>query len=75
MKKFLLALAMIGLTTVNAFAAETDFAIVDADGDGVVTMEEAVDAGWEWSDEDFMSADADGDGGLNAEEFEAATAE
>ncbi|MGB7285532.1 MAG: hypothetical protein WBC71_01235 [Salaquimonas sp.] len=72
MRKLLVAVALVAMTSVNAFAAEMDFSVVDADADSVVTMEEAVAAGWEWSDEDFSAADVDGDGGLNAEEFAAA---
>lgn len=73
MKKVLLAVTLLGVLASSVYAQETDFAAVDADGDGMVTMEEATAAGWSWSDEDFSTADADGDGGLNEEEFVAAT--
>lgn len=72
MKKIVLALVLAGATSVAAHAAEMDFATVDADGDGVVTLEEATAAGWEWTEEQFGVADTDGDGGLSAEEFAAA---
>lgn len=74
MKKFILALSLIGLGAFPALAQEADFATVDADGDGIVSMEEATAAGWTWTEDQFNAADADGDGGLNAEEFAAATA-
>ena len=74
MKKIVLALVVAGFASVAAQAAEMDFATVDADGDGVVTFEEATAAGWEWSEEQFDEADADGDGALNSEEFAAAAA-
>lgn len=73
MRKFVLALALVGLGAVPALAQETDFATVDADGDGLVSMNEAAAAGWNWSSDDFNAADTDGDGGLNADEFAAAT--
>jgi Ca2+-binding EF-hand superfamily protein len=74
MKTLIVALGLIGLVAVPAIAAEMDFAKVDADGDGMVTMEEATAAGWEWSAEEFTTADADGDGSLSEEEFAAAAA-
>ncbi|MCB1387398.1 MAG: EF-hand domain-containing protein [Nitratireductor sp.] len=75
MKKIVLALVVAGFASVAAQAAEMDFATVDADGNGSVSMEEATAAGWEWSEEEFNAADSDGDGGLNAEEFAAAAAQ
>lgn len=75
MKKIVVALALCGLVAAPAFAQETDFATVDADGNGSVTMEEAAAAGWEWTEDQFTTADANGDGGLDAEEFAAATSE
>ena len=79
MKRILLALAVAGFASLSAvalpaMAAETDFAVVDTDADGMVSLEEAMAAGWEWSEEQFGEADADGDGALNSEEFAAAAA-
>ena len=74
MKKFVLALSLVGLGIVPALAQEADFSTVDANGDGMVSMEEAANAGWTWSEDQFKAADTDGDGGLNADEFAAATA-
>jgi len=74
MKKFVLALSLIGLGVFPALAQEADFATVDSSGDGLVSMEEAGAAGWAWTEDQFKAVDADGDGGLNAEEFAAATA-
>lgn len=73
MKKFVVALTLSTILSSAAIAAEMDFAVVDADGDTLVSMEEASAAGWEWTDEEFTAADADGDGFLNAEEFAAAS--
>jgi len=76
MKKLILALSMAGFAALSAqapaLAQEADFAKVDANADGMVSMEEAAAAGWSWSEDDFKAADADGDGSLNAEEFAAA---
>lgn len=79
MKRIVLALAVAGFASLSvlsmsAQAAETDFAMVDTDADGMVSLEEVTAAGWDWSEEQFDEADADGDGALNSEEFAAATA-
>ena len=73
MKAYILALALVSATSLSAFAGEVDFTKVDANADGLVSMEEATAAGWEWSSDDFAAADADGDGALNAAEFAAVT--
>jgi hypothetical protein len=72
MKMLVVALGLAGLVAAPALAAEMDFAVVDSDGNGMVTIEEATAAGWEWTEEQFTAADTDGDGSLNAEEFAAA---
>lgn len=78
MKNVLLSAVFVGFSAIAAFAAshagEMDFTVVDADANGMVTMEEATAAGWKWSEEDFTAADTDADGSLNAEEFAAAAA-
>ncbi len=67
MKKLLAIIAASMLTVAAAQAAE--FAEVDGDGDGMVSMEEAKAAMPDLSDEAFSGADSDGDGSLNEEEF------
>jgi Ca2+-binding EF-hand superfamily protein len=74
MKKLVLALSIAGFAAGPAFAQMADFAQTDADGNGLITLEEAKAAGFEWTDEQFVSADKDGDGSLSVEEFGAATA-
>jgi hypothetical protein len=69
MKMLVVALGLAGLVAAPAIAAEMNFAIVDSDGNGMVTMAEATAAGWEWSEEEFTAADSDGDGSLNADDF------
>ena len=67
MRKLLAVVAATLLTISAAQAAE--FAEVDGDSDGMVSMEEAQAAMPDLSEEKFTAADADGDGSLNAEEF------
>lgn len=74
MRMLVVALGLAGLVAAPALAAEMDFAVVDSDGNGMVTMEEATAAGWEWTEEQFAAADANGDGSLSAEEFAVAAA-
>jgi hypothetical protein len=73
MKKLILAMGLVGLVAGNAVAAEMDYAKVDANADGSVSMEEATAAGWERTEEQFKAADADASGGLSADEFKAAS--
>ncbi len=60
--------------TLAAHAQTPDFATVDADASGEVSLEEMTAAGATVTQEEFTAADTDGSGGLNAEEFAAATA-
>ena len=69
MKKLVFAMGLAGLLAGPALAADTDFSKVDTDGSGEVSMDEAIAAGWEWTDEQFQAADKDGSGGLSEEEF------
>ncbi|MEZ5791996.1 MAG: hypothetical protein R3D34_14860 [Nitratireductor sp.] len=73
MKKYVVALALSALVAAPAFAAEMDFAKVDADGNGAVTLESDHNR-WEWTEEQFAAADKNSDGALDAEEFQAASA-
>ncbi len=58
--------------TSAAFAAE-DFAKVDADADGKVTMEEAKAVMPDMSADKFKAADKNGDGALDPKEYAEAT--
>ena len=73
MKKLLLALSLVGFTTVSALAAGIPFDQVDANQDGGVTLEEANTAGLPWSQEQFSNVDTDQNGMLDVDEFAAAT--
>ena len=69
MKKILATAALLSLTSALAFAQTPDFAAVDADASGAVSMEEAQAAMPDLTEEAFKAADADGSGDLSAEEF------
>lgn len=68
MKLFLLV-ALTGLGLAQLALASTGY---DADGDGVVTMEEAKAILPTLSDAEFTAMDANGDGVLDADELTAA---
>ena len=72
MKKLLFAFLAVAFGTVSALAQMPTFTVADANGDGVVSLEEATAAGL--TEDQFRTADANGDGGLDEEEFTAATA-
>ena len=72
MKKLLIAAAALAATSGLALAA--DFAAVDTDSSGAISMEEAKAAMPDLTDEAFTAADADGSGDLSPEEFEALSA-
>ncbi len=69
MKKFLAVLAVSLLTATAAQAAE--FGEVDTDADGAITLEEAVAAMPDLTEDAFAAADTDEDGSLNPDEFAA----
>lgn len=67
MKRILAALAVSALAVGAAQAA--DFAEVDTDADGIVSLDEAVSMMPDLTEDAFISADANADGALTAEEF------
>ena len=69
MKKFLAIALAAGFASTAALAA--DFATVDADQNGSVSMEEAKDAMPDLADDAFTAADGDQSGELSADEFAA----
>lgn len=71
MKTILATAAALSFTTALALAQTPDFAAVDADASGTITVEEAKAAMPELTDEAFAAADADGSGDLSAEEYAA----
>jgi Ca2+-binding EF-hand superfamily protein len=72
MRLLVIALGAACLFVAPVLAQEIDFATVDADGSGLVSVEEIEAAGIELSEEEFAEADADADGYLNEEEFKVA---
>jgi len=75
MRFWVFGFCLAGLISSSAIAAEFTFATVDADGSGLVSIEEVEAAGLDWTAEEFAAADTDGDEYLNQEEFEAAIAQ
>lgn len=75
MKKLVIAFAALGLSSASALAQAPDFASVDTNADGMVSMAEGIAAGFDWTAEQFSEADDDGDGALSSAEYAAATAE
>ena len=70
MKKIVLStLVVLGLTGTAFAQAATDFATVDADASGAVSLEEAQLAWPDLTAESFAAADTDGNGELSAEEY------
>ena len=67
MKRFFAVLAVSVLAVSAAQAA--DFAEVDTDADGSVSLDEAVSMMPDLTEDAFISADADADGALTADEF------
>jgi len=70
MKKILISVAALALATSGAFAQNTvDFATVDTDGNGTVSLAEAQAVWKDLTEDAFKAADADGSGELSAEEL------
>ncbi|MEO5808061.1 hypothetical protein [Devosia sp.] len=76
MKKIILSsLVLLGLSTAAFAQAATDFASVDADASGGLSLVE-VQAAWPDAAQDqFVKADADANGELSAEEYATLTAQ
>lgn len=70
MKKLLALLAVAGFTT-PVLAQMADFATVDADQSGTVTLEEVQAIMPDVTEEQLQAADADQSGDLSEEEFQA----
>lgn len=72
MKKIVLtSLFALGLSGAAMAQAATDFASVDTDVNGGVSLAEAQVAWPDLTEEAFTAADTDGNGELSAEEYEA----
>ncbi|MCT8999054.1 hypothetical protein [Chelativorans intermedius] len=71
MKHLLIVIAAAGFAA-PAFAQAADFATVDADQSGTVSMEELQAAMPDVTEEAFTAADTDGSGDLSEDEFNAA---
>ncbi|MBN9333044.1 hypothetical protein [Devosia sp.] len=75
MKKIVLSsLVIFGLTGAAMAQAATDFASVDTDANGGVSLVEAQVAWPDLTQEAFAAADVDGNGELSAEEYDALVA-
>jgi hypothetical protein len=72
MKKLAFALLVAAFAPPSASAS--DFAKLDADGNGEVTFEELTAAGVNWTQEQFAAADADQSRSLSQAEYEKAVA-
>lgn len=75
MKKIILSsLVVLGLSTAAFAQAATDFASVDTDTSGGISLTEAQVAWPDLTAEAFAAADVDGNGELSAEEYDALVA-
>jgi hypothetical protein len=74
MKKPMIIVAFIASLSVSgiAMAATGDFAKIDANTDGKITLEEGMKMHPEWTAEAFKKLDTNADGSLNALEYETA---
>lgn len=75
MKKIVLtSLFAIGLSSAALAQAATDFASVDTDANGSISLEEAQVAWPDLTEEAYKAADTDGNGELSVEEYDALVA-
>ena len=75
MKKIILtSLVMLGLSGAAFAQTGTDFASVDADASGGVTLAEAQVAWPDLTEDAFTAADTDGNGELSVDEYDALVA-
>ena len=75
MKKIILSsLVVLGLSTAAFAQAATDFATIDADASGGVTLVEAQVAWPDLTEEAFTAADTDANGELSVDEYDARVA-
>jgi hypothetical protein len=75
MKKIVLtSLFAIGLSSAALAQAATDFASVDTDVNGSISLAEAQVAWPDLTEEAYTAADTDGNGELSAEEYDALVA-
>ena len=75
MKKIILSsLVVLGLSTAAFAQAATDFATIDADASGGVTLVEAQVAWPDLTEEAFTAADTDANGELSVDEYDALVA-
>jgi hypothetical protein len=75
MKKIIVSsLVVLGLSTAAFAQAATDFASVDTDLNGSVSLTEAQVAWPDLTEEAFTAADTDANGELSAEEYDALVA-
>jgi hypothetical protein len=71
MKKLLVSVLVLGLGATSAMAqAASDFATVDADKSGDVTLTEAQTVWSGLADDAYKAADANGDGKVDQTEYE-----
>ena len=62
-------ITIIGFTASAACADDSDFAVIDADGSGSLSLTEVQTAAPQVTAEEFITYDADSSGELSAEEF------
>ena len=68
----IVALGATLLLSSAAFAATGDFGKIDANADGIITLEEGMKLHPEWTAESFKALDTNADGSLNELEYETA---
>ena len=71
MKKLLVSIVAIGFSTAVMAQAATDFASVDTDTSGDISLTEAQAVWADLTEEAYAAADTDGSGTLSQEEYDA----